>query len=504
MKHFTSLTKFAKGIALLAVTAMSVLAAMAQEPSAAYKPASANDWWTGEVASNNKLAYIYNVGAGIFLTDENPTVTDINDAARWNMEASNGAYKFTNTYRIYMEKIMLWITKISTSDNATDFTLAEGTTQDRGTAYKLTKKAPLTDDTRMFNVDGKKYTAAKTASAYNDFLFISDTQKDTYDKYATLFKSAASYLDNEYIKKSDSATKALIDALESAAAGKYNTYATDKETLDNAITAAKAFIKGAANGWWRGEEVADGKEVYIFNVGAGTFVTDNVASETEVDNADIWTIKKTTSGHLKPKTYYSFTSDKGNNIYMEGGLSWTTEVSADMSATEFSLEDGESTGVGIAYKLKNTYVSARYLNVDGEKYTAAKTKSAANDFIFISKQQKADFDKYEELYNKAYQLRFNKIIEASEEMTDLLTEALNKTSNGSYASFNEDKVTLNDAIEAAEKYIAATTGINGIDNNADAQIKAVYDINGVRKSQLTKGINIVKLSNGKTKKVVVD
>jgi hypothetical protein len=46
------------------------------------------------------------------------------------------------------------------------------------------------------------------------------------------------------------------------------------------------------------------------------------------------------------------------------------------------------------------------------------------------------------------------------------------------------------------------TGINGVDT-ADAEIEAIYTINGTRVNNLQKGLNIVKMSNGKTQKVYV-
>ena len=507
MKKFTSLTKFAKSFVLLAVMLASTFSAMAQEPAAAYTPAKANDWWTGEVVSNNKLAYLFNVGANIFLTESTPSETDINNASLWNIEASGkNEYKFTNAYRIHMDCLglgVIWSTNISTTEDPTAFTLAEGTTKDRGTAYKLSKTATITKKTCYFNINGKKFTAEEKGSVNNDFLFISAEQKKTYNDYATLFNNAASYLNNDYIKKSETATKALIDALTDAAKGTYSSYATDQANLQKAIQDAKAYIKGAANGWWRGEEVADGKQVYLFNVGAGTFVTNNVASETEVDNAVLWNIKESKSWG---KLYYSFTSEKDYKLYMESNwkYQWTADVTTSQDATGFSLIDGESTRVGTVYKLSNTYalVSTRYFNVDGDKYTAAENKSTANDFILISAKQKKMFDTYETLYNEAYELRFNEKIEESKEMTELLTDALNKTAKGSYASYNEDKVTLESAIKAAKDYITAT-GINKIENDTNAQAKVIYDLNGVRKSQLTKGINIVKMANGKVKKVLV-
>jgi hypothetical protein len=46
------------------------------------------------------------------------------------------------------------------------------------------------------------------------------------------------------------------------------------------------------------------------------------------------------------------------------------------------------------------------------------------------------------------------------------------------------------------------TGINGVDA-ADTVIEAIYTINGTRVNNLQKGLNIVKMSNGKTQKVYV-
>ena len=48
---------------------------------------------------------------------------------------------------------------------------------------------------------------------------------------------------------------------------------------------------------------------------------------------------------------------------------------------------------------------------------------------------------------------------------------------------------------------------NGISNTSDnlknAEITSIYSANGTRKAQLTKGINIVKMSNGAVKKILV-
>lgn len=48
-----------------------------------------------------------------------------------------------------------------------------------------------------------------------------------------------------------------------------------------------------------------------------------------------------------------------------------------------------------------------------------------------------------------------------------------------------------------------TTGINGIGTLTDGTVESIYTINGTRVNSLQKGLNIVKMSNGKTQKVLV-
>ena len=48
-----------------------------------------------------------------------------------------------------------------------------------------------------------------------------------------------------------------------------------------------------------------------------------------------------------------------------------------------------------------------------------------------------------------------------------------------------------------------TTGINGVETLTDGAVESIYTINGTRVNSLQKGLNIVKMSNGKTQKVLV-
>ena len=48
-----------------------------------------------------------------------------------------------------------------------------------------------------------------------------------------------------------------------------------------------------------------------------------------------------------------------------------------------------------------------------------------------------------------------------------------------------------------------TTGINGVETLTDGAVESIYTISGTRVNSLQKGLNIVKMSNGKTQKVLV-
>lgn len=46
------------------------------------------------------------------------------------------------------------------------------------------------------------------------------------------------------------------------------------------------------------------------------------------------------------------------------------------------------------------------------------------------------------------------------------------------------------------------TSINGVDNNKE-ELDQIYNIQGVRKKELSKGLNIIKMKNGKTRKIIM-
>lgn len=136
----------------------------------------------------------------------------------------------------------------------------------------------------------------------------------------------------------------------------------------------------------------------------------------------------------------------------------------------------------------------------------ASTKpSIDNDWYIISADQKDVYTEYTSLFTEAANLLKNEKLNDQESVLGAIKTALQETAKGTFKTSNADINTLKTTIAAAKKAIEDIT--NGISNTSDnlenAEITSIYSANGTRKAQLTKGINIVKMSNGAVKKILV-
>lgn len=265
----------------------------------------------------------------------------------------------------------------------------------------------------------------------------------------------------------------------------------------------------AATEFWMGETAKAG-EFYLYNVGAKIFATNNTPSETDITKATLWTANGSDNS-------FSFTDEKGNLVITMNSLSAEIAKKGLLNlpkATKFGLETGTTKVKGNAYKLAYysllPIIPTRYFNVDNDKYTTATTPGDFNDWLFISYAQKKAYTEYVDLFNKAksYTEAGSKLFESKDyEKTDAIViqinDALKSYNYNTYAKENGGKTKLEAAIKAAEDFINPTTGINEIGSTTDAKVSEIYGVNGARKSQLTKGLNIVKMSDGTVKKVLV-
>lgn len=275
----------------------------------------------------------------------------------------------------------------------------------------------------------------------------------------------------------------------------------------SALTTANAqeadnttYAPAEANSWWRGEEVTgEEQQVYVYNVGAGIFVTtDNTPSEKNIDNAALWTLSN--NQFSCGKYHINMRSAAG------AGRDWHTAINTD-EATTYNMTAGSTTNRGFSYKLSKTEgwltsLFTRYFNVDNNKYTAAKTKSEYNDFLFISPEQKEAYSTYSALYKEASELTSNEKISTS--LLNQLKEILTSTATANYGTYTTNKTTLQNIINTIKTYLNSTpTGIDNINANSSAKAEAIFSVNGVRNAQLNKGLNIVKMSDGSIKKIMV-
>ena len=269
--------------------------------------------------------------------------------------------------------------------------------------------------------------------------------------------------------------------------------ATTAQAQDNGTGTSTEDVKPAASTeFWMGEEAAEGR-FYLYNVGANIFVTGNTPSETDINKATLWTA----SGSDKR---FSFTDKKGYFVITMDRTSAKITKQGPLHllpiATKFDLEPGTTKGKN-AYKLA---YSTYYFNVGKDKYTPETTPGDFNDWLFISDAQKNAYTEYVNLFNKAksYTEKGSKLTDA---IVKQINDALKSYNYNTYEEKNGGKAKLEDAIKAAEDFI--TTGINEIGSTTDAKVSEIYGVNGARKSQLTKGLNIVKMSDGTVKKVLV-
>lgn len=266
------------------------------------------------------------------------------------------------------------------------------------------------------------------------------------------------------------------------------------------------YAPAEANSWWRGEEVTgEEQQVYVYNVGAGIFVTtDNTPSEKNIDNAALWTLSNNQFSCGKYHIYMWSTAGAGRD--------WNTAIETKeptvliKEPTVFNFVTGDTKDRGFSYKLSKTegwmMLFTRYFNVDVDKYTGAQTMSEYNDFLFISPEQKEAYSTYSALYKEASELTSNEKISTS--LLSQLKEILTSTAAANYDTYSANKNTLQNIIETIKTYLNSTpTGIDNINANSSAKAEAIFSVNGARNAQLNKGLNIVKMSDGSVKKIMV-
>ena len=281
------------------------------------------------------------------------------------------------------------------------------------------------------------------------------------------------------------------------------------EGNENGSNENETFAPAAESSWLQPVKlVGNGQKAYIYNVATETYITGKTATVKNIENADVWTIKGDETR--------SFTCDNESKdrLFLESIYAvipiykWHAEVSDDKDATKFTILEGSTEN---SYKLTKSRkkflggIETAYFSVSGENYVASLEPSIDNDWYFISTEQKDVYAEYISFFTEAANLLKNEKLNDQESVLGTIKTALQETAKGTFDTSSSDINMLKTAIAAAKKAIEDIT--NGISNTSDnlenAEITSIYSANGTRKAQLTKGINIVKMSNGTVKKILV-
>lgn len=281
------------------------------------------------------------------------------------------------------------------------------------------------------------------------------------------------------------------------------------EGNENGSNKNETFAPAAESSWLQPVKlVGNGQKAYIYNVATKTFITGKTATVKNIEDADVWTIDGDET------RCFNCDNESKDRLFLEYSslwhpFVWYAEVSDDRKATDFTIEEGSTEN---SYKLTksrerlfNKGTETAYFSVSGEKYVASLAPSIDNDWYFISANQKDVYAEYTSLFTEAASLLKDEKLNDQESVLGAIKTALQETAKGTFETSNADINTLKTTIAAAKKAIEdITNGISNTSNNLEnAEITSIYSANGTRKAQLTKGINIVKMSNGAVKKILV-
>lgn len=282
------------------------------------------------------------------------------------------------------------------------------------------------------------------------------------------------------------------------------------EGNENGSNENETFAPAAESSWLQPVKlVGNGQKAYIYNVATETFITGKTATVKNIEDADVWTIYGdktrcfTCDNETKDHLFLGY-------IYIFPVHQWHAEVSSNdkRTATDFTIVEGSTKNSYKLTKYKKITLNGSqtaYFSVSGDKYVASLEPSIDNDWYIISADQKDVYTEYTTLFTEAVNLLKNEKLNDQENVLGTIKTALQETAKGTFDTSNADINTLKTTIAAAKKAIEDIT--NGISNTSDnlenAEITSIYSANGTRKAQLTKGINIVKMSNGAVKKILV-
>lgn len=195
-------------------------------PALSQSAQATSSWWVGEpLTDETSERYIYNVGKQLFISqNEKPVANDIADAPLWTFtHQKDNAYQITSGDWVVWNRNFAGLSAGVSLNGKKPFkanlnmNLEQGTT--RADAYKFHFSG------RVMGIDENlAYNAAKTQDQHNDWLLISEAQRQAYADYLSTYDEALGFTGTNL----PAALKdSLVAMLDSAANGNYTSCAGD-------------------------------------------------------------------------------------------------------------------------------------------------------------------------------------------------------------------------------------------------------------------------------------
>ncbi|MGM9709419.1 MAG: hypothetical protein ACI3ZB_07455, partial [Prevotella sp.] len=430
-----------------------------------FNPASQSDFWEGESfetatseTTNNGGIYIYNVGTGYFITGgegSNPSVKDINSAEKWGVyyDSKNGTATIsTGDLRIRMDASTRGGVGIITKGlyGSTNFTVVPSTITQGAYRFDANYTSAVNKDLHHFQInDEGKYAGAKESSLDSsmDWLFISEAQKTAYNNYKAAYDAAKALLTEkeDYLNSEPALKSELEDILLETMNTTYSNSAENTEKLNDIINRIN-------NPWSFTKKITVGAKYATiclpYNTKVPEGVTVMVVTQYNSDAHYVKTAEFANAGEIMPA--YS------------GFLLYAPEITAD---TDYEFV-----------------------------YTSNATSAPVVNLLYGNVERRTDTDKLTDVFVLA-----NKLKNGVGFYHLKSGEAL--AANVAYL-----RIADSESIDATAKVFIedSTTGVDAVETETNVATKAViYDIQGRQTNTMRRGVNIVRMSDGSVRKVLV-
>ena len=427
-------------------------------PTENLTPATQAAFWEGEelvsVASKEEAkAYIMNVGSKTFITDNTPSEKDINNAVKWRVTPGSDTYTFyrlddsNKEWRIKMNNYKIGV--YQSNNGATDFKVVPSTATSGAYKFDAEYLTIGDDDNHHFNVDGNSYTGAtnKSRTIYNDWLFISEAQRTAYNTYVEAYEAAKNLLNDgdykDYFEKEPEMKAELEQILLETTNTVYSTSKTDTEKLKDIVDRImhrKSYIA----------TVTTAAKYATICLPYNAWIPEDVEVQVVTGYSE--------DGHTAITAAYN-----GEVMPANTGFLLYADVETD---TEF----------------KFWYT--------GKKADAPETNILRGTVERIAPENRPTQDVYV-LANRNHGVGFYRLNDGQ----GIPANRAYLVGNGNTPTDTEAKIAIG---------WGDATGVDNVETAGEAAtVTAVYGIAGERRARMERGVNIVRMSDGTTRKVIV-